>query len=51
MGEQLISRQILRRNIVGHFGNIFFELFYLVAVVLEQDELGDQEVEEFLFYF
>jgi len=51
MGEKLVGGQILWRDLIGHSRNVFFELFYFVALVLEQNVLRDQEMEEFLFNF
>lgn len=51
MGKQLISWQVLGGNVVGHSRNVLFKLFDFGALILEQDVLGNEEVEEFLFNF
>lgn len=49
--EKLISRQVLIGDVIGGSRNVFFELFYLSAIVLDQNILCDQKMEQFFLYF
>jgi hypothetical protein len=51
MEEKFVSRQILGGDVIGNLGNVLFKLFYLTALVSQQNLLRYQQVKQFLLYF